>query len=298
MVVVILFICLSYETFFYYNNSEAKNKKNISLALIQVNITNQEQENAQRHPELMKKLFEKYIRLSKEAVENEKPEIIILPEGAISRWVMRLTEYREEIYKFAIENNVYLLFGAPDLTEEGKEYNSAFLISPQGNLVGRYDKKILVPFKESFFASGTELGVMNINSIKVGVQICFEGIFENYTTLIKKGADIVFVLSSYGDFGYSSAHYLSSAITRIRAVENNVPIIQVTKSGISQIIDSNGKVLVKAKLGEDKIISYNIEVANNKKTFYSLYGKILYITLVLFALFLILYLHIKKFFKI
>ena len=41
-----------------------------------------------------------------------------------------------------------MLVGSPDLGEDGLLYNTAFLVGTDGSLLGRYDKRHLVPFGE------------------------------------------------------------------------------------------------------------------------------------------------------
>ena len=56
--------------------------------------------------------------------------------------------YKPEILKAAKDVNSYLLFGSPAYERDDEEvryYNSAFMVSPDMKVIGRYDKMHLVP---------------------------------------------------------------------------------------------------------------------------------------------------------
>ncbi|KLO24169.1 apolipoprotein N-acyltransferase [Marinitoga sp. 1155] len=251
--------------------------KTIKLAIIQGNISSREYEVSQNNNELSYKIFKEYINLSLKSSKEYSPNIIIWPETAVHRWMIRLPNYRNKILEFVRENKANLIIGTPDLTPEDKEYNSIFIISKNGKIIGKYYKNKLVPYYEKVFEKGKELKIIDIEDLNIGFEICFEVVFPEITPELKnKGADVVIIASNNGMFGYSIVPYLMSAHGVFRAAENNIYIIQATNSGVSQIISPDGKILKSSKLYKKEIITYEIPIKKLNKTFYSKYGIKLY----------------------
>ena len=159
------------------------------------------------------------------------------------------------------ETGAYLLTGAP-YNCNGRDYNSAFLISPIGKLLDRYDKIRLVPGGEYFpfwrhaklfecllqdagdFTPGNRLTIFKISeNKKFGVLICFEGIFGNLARrFVKNGADFLINITNDVWSHSAASHYQHASIATFRAIENRVYFIRVGNSGISRIINPHGRI--------------------------------------------------------
>ncbi|MEW6189140.1 MAG: apolipoprotein N-acyltransferase, partial [Actinomycetota bacterium] len=87
-----------------------------------------------------------YIDLTREAGRGN-PDLIIWPETAVPGYLLEEGYFFSEIKDIARRLKCHLLIGSLHL-EDAKQYNSAFLISPLGEVVERYDKLHLVPFGE------------------------------------------------------------------------------------------------------------------------------------------------------
>ena len=172
-------------------------------------------------------------------------------------------------------------------------YNSAFLVSPSGSLVGRYDKIHLVPFGEYVplseilffvgsslgegignFKSGKEIHTLSMPRGRFGVLICFEIIFPDLCRkFVKNGAEFLVTITNDAWFGETSAPYQHLAIASFRAVENRVFIPRAANTGISAIIDPRGKIVSRGDIFTEEALSGTIRLSN-LKTFYTLYGDI------------------------
>ncbi|WGS65676.1 apolipoprotein N-acyltransferase [Marinitoga aeolica] len=277
LIISLLIFLLPNISFFSQKDVEEINQNKIKISIIQGNISTNEYKFAQSNNELSYEIFKKYINLSLKSIKEYSPHIIIWPETSVHRWMMRLPDYRNEILDFARNNNINLIIGTPDLTPENKEYNSIFIISKNGKIIGKYYKNKLVPYYEKVFENGKKIKVINLEGIKTGFEICFEAMFPQVTTKLKRqNAELIIIASNNGMFGYSIVPYLMSEHGIFRAVENNIYIIQATNSGISQIISPDGKILKSSKLYERKIINYEIPIKKLNKTFYSVYGENMY----------------------
>ena len=78
-------------------------------------------------------------------------QLIVWPETAAPFFFLRTPDLSAQVQAIAKESGGSLLFGAPawELTADGESYfNRAYLLSPQGEVLGYYDKAHLVPFGE------------------------------------------------------------------------------------------------------------------------------------------------------
>jgi len=172
--------------------------------------------------------------------------------------------FREEAQLIARKHG-YFLFGTVAHTPKGQPLNSAVLLGPQGDVVGRYDKVNLVPFGEfvpplfSFvnrvtqeagdFAPGHEIKVLPQPPNELGVFICYESAFPDFVRqFARNGATVFFNLSNDGYFGHSAAREQHLLLVRMRAVENRRFIVRSTNDGITASIDPAGRIVRKLPL--------------------------------------------------
>jgi apolipoprotein N-acyltransferase len=168
--------------------------------------------------------------------------------------------------------------------------NSALIVSPQGELIGRYDKIHLAPFGEyvpfknllSFaskltrevgdFTPGTERKVFNLKGTRVGVIICYESVFGNEVReFTGNGAQVLVNISDDMWFGESSGPFQHLQMTRMRAVENHRWILLTTNSGTTAVIDPSGRVVNKAERNVRTALLAPFS-AESHVTFYSRFG--------------------------
>lgn len=144
-------------------------------------------------------------------------------------------------------------------------FNSAALVSPQGEWAGRYDKIHLVPFGEFLpfprlfaFAGGLtrqvgefERGVsrtpLEAGDKRLGVFICYESVFpDEVRQFAAEGAQVFVNISNDGWYGDSGAYAQHLNQTRMRAIENNRWLLSATDTGVTASIDPFGRVVARA----------------------------------------------------
>jgi apolipoprotein N-acyltransferase len=171
-----------------------------------------------------------------------------------------------------------------------KLHNSAYLASPAGIILGRYDKIHLVPFGEyvpladllslgSFgevgdFRPGKEYSLFSLPQGKFGIIICFEIIFPDLCRrFVNRGANFLVTITNDAWFGRTSAPYQHFSIATFRAVENRVFIARAANTGITGIIDPKGKIMKQGGIFKEEAMNGMIRLSS-RKTFYTLYGDI------------------------
>jgi len=254
-----------------------------------------------------------YDRLSFKVAEG-RPDLIIWPETATPFFYQDAKEYQPLVLDIPKRTDAFLLFGTPSYKiKRGKanHYNSAYLASPSGDLVGGYDKIHLVPFGEYVplgeyislgslgegigdFKSGKEIFNFSIPQGKFGVLICFEIIFPDLCRrFVKDGANILVTITNDAWFGRTSAPYQHFAIATFRAIENRVFIARAANTGISGFIDPKGKIVEEGGIFTEEAMNGTIRLMNGK-TFYTLYGDVFAWICSAFSIFLLGYAFLQK----
>ncbi len=172
-------------------------------------------------------------------------------------------------------------------------YNSILLFEPKSHLVQRYGKIMLVPFGErvpfvddlpflgewlkwnvgiTSWNVGREKKIFTLNdSTRIGGVICIESIYPDFVSeFVKKGAQIIAVVTNDSWYGYSSGPFQHKEISVLRAVENRRSVIRAANGGISCIIDPLGRTTEATKLFTEDVLVGNA-LLNNKVTFYTNY---------------------------
>jgi len=207
-----------------------------------------------------------YLSLSDKAMQFD-PDFIVWPESAIQRFTLRLPELRDRLYQLVKKRKSHIILGTPDYDQHGYQYNSAFVISPTGKILGRHDKVYLTP-TETNYSAGNILSTIQTPFGSIGIIICYESAFPQIArSLVKQGAKLLFILTDDSGFRKSAAPFLHANEAILRAVENRVYVIQAANTGISQVIDPLGKVLMNSSLGQQDIIYASVSTGHPMSTY-------------------------------
>jgi apolipoprotein N-acyltransferase len=147
-----------------------------------------------------------------------------------------------------------------------KQFNSATVVGPDGQKIGRYDKIHLVPFGEfvpfqkllffakkltgrvSRFDRGIDHSVFRIEDQhgamrRYGIFICYEAVFaDEVRELAKNGAEVLVNISDDAWYGDTSAPWQHLNMARMRAIENRRWLLRDTNNGVTAAIDPYGRV--------------------------------------------------------
>ncbi len=231
----------------------------LKVALVQGNID----QGIKWNPAFMEETLSIYERLSRQAAAGGV-DLVVWPESAAPFYFQEPGQPTDQITSLARELHAPLIFGSPAFDDNGprrRYFNSAFLVSSSGEVLGRSDKMHLVPFGEYVplakllpfvhklvvgvgdFSPGDSLSALNIGKGKVGVLVCFEGIFPELSRrYVREGAQLLVNITNDGWYGRSSAPYQHLSMAVFRAVENGVPLVRAANTGISAIIDKKGNI--------------------------------------------------------
>jgi apolipoprotein N-acyltransferase len=171
--------------------------------------------------------------------------------------------------------------------------NSVLVISPQGKVVARYDKAHLVPGGEYLPLRGllSRLGLKKLTQGafdlsagavpgrvlalpqgqgRMGVIICYEAIFSGEVTDHVERPDFIFNAGDDAWYGaWGPVQHLAQV--QMRALEEGLPILRSTPTGISAYIDAQGYVRDAVPMGEVGA-AYAPQLHAVPPTFFSVYG--------------------------
>lgn len=205
---------------------------------------------------------------------GRRPRLLFWPEAAVTnpledaRILERpYAEFERKRAAATIGPNEYLLTGglalfSPDGARIGGAANSVYVLGQGGRIVGRYDKAHLVPYGEYLpmrpllepiglsrlapgefdFTAGPGPRTIDLPGWgKAGFQLCYEIIFSGEVVDRRNRPDFIFNPSNDAWFGrWGPPQHLAQA--RLRAAEEGIPVIRSTPTGISAVIDADGRV--------------------------------------------------------
>ena len=310
-------LALTFAYGYWKINAPLKTEKGLTVGVAQGNIP----QDVKWDSAFQKRTLTIYRDLSLE-LKEQSPGLIVWPETAVPSYFPSGTELDDKVMDIAQETGTYLLVGALSAKEKKKVvrevkevmevYNSAYLLTPQRRISGRYDKMHLVPFGEyiplsSRFPVLNKLaGVWNIEQGekavlfrlprgRVGVLICFEGIFpELCREYVRQGANFMVTITNDAWFGQTSAPYHHLPQAPFRAIENRVWLVRAANTGISAFVDPWGRIIKPSNLFTPAVLAEEITFKANTMTFYTKYGDFFAIACSLLGVVLIGYIVLKK----
>src|SRR5207244_9773452 len=105
---------------------------------------------AQWRPEFYGENLEVYLRLTYQALRERESTVVFWPESAMTFFLDEEPLYRKAIARIILPPGVQLVAGGPRAVRSSPPvyYNLAFLLSPDGSIVARYDTQRLLAFAE------------------------------------------------------------------------------------------------------------------------------------------------------
>ena len=240
-------------------------------------------------------------KISEEDLQNQLKAIG--PNCTSDHWKRRARDIEIDLHGFTDSLQIPMLVGS--LTYDHRplglsKYNSAILFEPKVASVQSYHKLHLVPFGEyvplieqlpwltvftpyhgsTYIPSltfGREPIWIQLGNYKIATAICFEDtvphVVRRFFSEVADGKqpDVLLNLSNDGWFHGSAEHDMHLAISIFRAVENRVPLARAVNTGISAIVDGNGRILDRLPKLKEGVVSGVIPL-DDREALYSRWG--------------------------
>ena len=205
--------------------------------------------------------------MSRKIIAENKIDLIVWPEGILT---VNLESREGQLQPDTLGNlHTPILFGAImriDHHDGTQFYNSSVLANEMNQILGTYDKMVLVPFGEfipfgktfpmlyswspysSRFWSGGNVEPLMLGRHILSVNICYEDIFPGQIRMLMNGGrdhripEVMFNLTDDSWYGNTVEPMEHLALASFRAIEHRRPLVRSTTTGISAIVDPAGRL--------------------------------------------------------
>jgi apolipoprotein N-acyltransferase len=247
--------------------------RELTVALLQPNLTEEMRSTLQGRAESYASLLAQ----AREAAEA-RPGLIAIPESSLPATWQGSERLRRDL-SGVVAAGSSLLFNDLDEEADGRYYNAARLLTPEGLAGAPYRKVHLVPFGEYVplprifffvrrvstaigeFTPAAEPSLLRSGPLALGVGICYEIV---YPSLVRKevaaGANLLATLTNdswYGRAGAQEQHFAGAAL---RTVENGRYLVRAAITGISGIVDARGRILAASRPDEKTIVTGTVRL--------------------------------------
>lgn len=244
----------------------------------------------------------KYLALSDRATGPQSTGVrdvtlLIWPESAFPFFLAREADAMAQIAAL-LPDGTRLITGsvrAPDgplVRPISRAYNSIYAIDSDGGILSIYDKLHLVPFGEylPFQALMEKLGFEQLTKVQGGFLagdrrrlmripgappllplICYEAIFPADSATTGERPGWIVNLTNDGWFGISTGPYQHLQQTRMRAIEQGLPVVRAANTGVSAVIDPVGRIVARLGLGLEGVLDARLP-SPLPPTVYARYG--------------------------
>ena len=208
-----------------------------------------------------KQVFNNHVDETKRALaKSQEVDFIVWPENAVDVDPYTNKDVYEQLETFDKPLIIGAIVGKGD-----KLLNTSILWGEKTQDI--YVKQHLTPFGEYIplrsiakkisplvdqvddFSPGNQQKIFTIGAAKVAPVICFELLDDEILSEAAKSSNLLVVQTNSATFGTSAESAQQLSITRIRAIEHARNVVSVSTTGISAVIDFNGKILNQTSMG-------------------------------------------------
>ncbi len=229
----------------------------ITVALLQGNIP----QDMKWNPDMRRPTIELYTELTR---QNWAADLVVWPETALPAFYYEVEPFLADLEQEARDNDTDLLIGMLSFAEDRRSYYNTMMAL--GEERGEYHKNHLVPFTEylplksilgalvnfmqvpmsDFSKGGTEQKPLKVAGQWAGISICFEDAFgEEVVGALPKATFLVNVSNdAWFDDSWAPPQHLQMA--RMRAIESGRPLLRATNTGMTAVIDRDGRLMAQA----------------------------------------------------
>jgi N-carbamoylputrescine amidase len=206
-------------------------------------------------------------------------DIAVLPEFFNNEYFPQYRDYRymdyaeaedgvtqTRIRECAQRHKLYVVSTIFEMARPGLYYDTAMLIDPTGNIVGKYRKvhpAALLSLEKIYFRGGSTFPVFRVHDWTIGFSICYDNLFpESCRCVALNGAELI--IAPYATpIDDPWENFLTT-----RALENGVYLAACNHvgqegewrmSGKSMIIDPRGKIAHQASGTEEEVFTIDID---------------------------------------
>ncbi len=185
-----------------------------------------------------------------------------------------------------------------------QNYNSVLLLEDDGRVLGRAHKIVLMPFSETIhggqwlydtfgfsiyaaipsagdFGKGAAPTVLELParaavsgegdrpSVRLGILNCYEDIMPGFNRRIARNSpDLLVNLTNDAWFGQTNEPWQHMGLATLRSVELRTFMLRATNTGVSAVIDANGRILENTDTRDAETILFDTPLLEARRTVY------------------------------
>lgn len=240
--------------------------------------------------------FETAYHITEQLIERDAPDLIVWPETAAPFSLINNREDQINMHNLVTKHRQDLLVSSGYVYVEDKPrfdgndlfFNQSQLIKDR-KIAGIYSKEILVPFFEYmpsklkilrkwmsgvlYYKAGELQESVRYKDVNLILAICYESIFPEFVRKkVSREGGIMVNQVSDTIFDSGIGHYYHYATAYFRVIENRMPWVRAANTGISVIVDRNGRELTEVpQLNSVGFDSAKVFVPKNASV-YGLFG--------------------------
>lgn len=259
--VVVVMLTLGYGALRLRALDRDANEPSRTVAVVQANLDL----GSQWRQDFYGRNLDRYLHLTVDQLARVDADLVMWPESANTFLLDDEPAYRRAIASVLRPSGAQLITGGPSVEHASPPVyrNSAFLVSAAGRVLGRYDKRWLLPFAEYFplpeldflrrrfgrvreFTPGTPTELLPTTIGPAGVVICNEALFAAPArSRVREGAEVLLVLANDSWVGEPKYAWQAFDMAAMRAIEQRRYLVRSSTSGPSAIVAPTGRVLVR-----------------------------------------------------
>ena len=222
-----------------------------------------------------REVFDRHLAVSR-TIAPGTVDVVLWPENAVSLdGPTAASPESEELAAEARRLGAVLLVGVIEDLPDDRFRNAQVAFSPDGRLVGRYDKVHRVPFGEyaplrnvvskvadlsllpSDAIAGTGPGILlGPEGQRLGVVISYEVFFgDRSRSAMRNGGQVLLVPTNAASYQTSQVPDQEVAAARLRAWETGRDVVQSAPTGFSAFVTPDGEVTQRTDLGAQEVIT-------------------------------------------
>ena len=262
-------------------------KPPMTISLVQGNI----EQRMKWDPEYFEHILHTYNRLI--TPQLGRSDVIILPESAIPALETYIDPILQNLQKAGAEKGSEIIIGTIYENERNELFNSAVVLGDRERPYDlhnspRYAKHHLVPFGEyvpfgSLLDWMREVFVLPVNlsqggfiqapllakTHKFNMAICYEVVFGNQMQQNQKvqKSDYLLTITNDAWFGASIGPWQHFQMARMRALELGKPLIRAANTGITAVVEADGKVSHRLAQFEENVLSAQLRPTKGETLF-------------------------------
>jgi apolipoprotein N-acyltransferase len=213
-----------------------------------------------------RKAFQSWVSLTAE-LKDQDVDLLVWPEGA-APFNPGEGKSAEFLGGMAKRFDAYFLTGGgtseadPLNVQRRLHRNSCYLFGPDGQVAGRYDKMVPLPFGEYLpwpvsylrdyiegpgnFRAGTTPHVFEAGDVTFTTPICYEAILEAQMRNLMD-ADVFVNITNDGWFGDTAAPHQHAMLSAVQSVQFGRPMLRVAYTGISMVVEPHGRIVAETE---------------------------------------------------